>query len=242
MKQRLVNFKDSFKFDITFLKILLYDMLFYAIVVPTLFLASYLMTSLMGGIDPNILTQEMIAAKSPAIQAVASQMESVLVVAVITSILTILITLAAWSLSRGLIYTKLLKKKLTKKLFFKFAGSTFVLAILITNLLLVTSIVSKIISPYLLYAVILIITYFLILNFVALVKTNKIFCSIGDALSIGTKKLPKLIIPCILILVVFAVLSALILLTPLKSTKLIPLVIFALFMTWARIYFVSELK
>ena len=245
MNKQLTLFKDSFKLDITFIKVIIFDLLFYVILIPSFFVVGILLNKWAQKMDLDMLNQQILTKSAEEIQALTSQVQSFIAILIITVVILVLIILAAWSLSRGLIYTTLLKKKLTKGYFLKFMLLNLIIGIVALILLIFFSVIVNAIPPaiYLFYAVVLIAGYLSVLMCVLFTKKNKIFNSIVKGFSEGAIKLKKLIIPCVLILVVFIILSLISFLlgrAQLTITPYISLLIFVIFMAWARIYFVRQ--
>jgi len=249
LKKQLIDFKDSFKLKPNFLKIMLFDLLFYVITIASLFFFGFVISKYSEKIPAGMLNADIFSRSPEELSLLASNMQGFYIAIIVSVIASIIITLAAWSLSRGLIYTNLLKKKLTPRYFFKLLGLNTLLAIIILILLVFLSVIVKIIpaAGYVLLALILIAIYFITLIYIYFTKSDKLFKSIGTALSKGTKAIPKLIFPCFLIIVVYIlinIISSLIkkALQANTATYIISLLIFIVFLAWARIYFTEEVS
>ena len=241
LKKELMQFLNSFKLKFNFIQILLYDLLFYAIIVPSLLFIPNFLNKQGAKIDQSLLTQEAIMkATEVELQLFYSQLRNLVIAAVVGIAALLLIALLAWSLSRGLIYTKLLKKKFTSKYFKKFIGLNLVLGI---ALLVITPFLATLLKVQLIYlslAILLIIAYFTTMIYIQFTKNNLIFASIGDGLSFGAKNILKLIIPIILIIIVGYILMKVSYNLP--EISFAPLILVAAYMAWLRIYFINKVN
>lgn len=239
--KQLIDFKNSFKPNLLFLKVILFDLLFYLITIPTFIFIGNFLTKQTSKLDLTALEQQLISPE------LSSQVQHFFTIFILTIAAIVIITLAAWSLSRALIYTTILKKRLTLKYFFKFAALNLIFAIVALIILVffgtLVAAAPKII--YLFYAVVLIAAYFILLAYYFFTKKNEIFNAIGTALTIGATKLSQLFLPCLLILAVLAILSLLTLLLSILGIIMPPfisLLIFTVFLAWARLYFIPQVE
>ncbi len=145
-----------------------------------------------------------------------------------------------------MIYTTILKKKLTKTHFLKAMGFNFIFGITALVITIFFTSIAKVLpySSSIFLLIFAIISYFLFIIYVYFTKTLKVFSSIGYGLSTGIKKLNKLAIPYLLIILVLAALTVLSFfigrVRPLSSY--FSLIIFVAFMSWARLYFIPEVE
>jgi len=239
MRKQLINFKDSFKLNLDFLQIFLYDLLFHVIFLPLLFLTKKIISSKTQNLD--LTSFQNIASQSAAqINMLTSQLSSLLTTLIISTVFLITLTLAAWSFSRGLIYTKILKKKLTLKYFFKFMLLNLILGIIILfSLASFTVLIKFSFFKILLVFAILITIYLLTFTYIYFTKKNQIFYAIGKSIQ-AIPKIKTLFIPCLLILVIFLIITLIISLLRLTLSPYIALLILTAFLTWARLYFIPE--
>jgi hypothetical protein len=196
---QLETFKKSFKIDTTLIKIILFDLLFYAITIPSFILMGIFLNKKSQGIDLAALNQNILAKSAEEVQLLATQMQNYFISFIGAIILAIIIVLAAWSLSRGLIYTNLLKKRLTWKYFFKTMGLNLLFAIIAIILLVFFSVLVQAIMPSvnLFLLVALIIIYFIMLSMIYFTETGKVFKGIGKAFSQGGSSLPYILLAVI---------------------------------------------
>ncbi|MBD3355380.1 hypothetical protein GF361_05350 [Candidatus Woesearchaeota archaeon] len=239
MKKQLNNFKDSFKLNTDFLQIYIYDLLFYAIILPSLFFVQRLLSKRTSNLD--LASIQDLASQSPAqISMVTAQLNSFMAVFIASVVFMIILVLAAWSLSRGLIYTKIMKKKFNIKYFLKFMLLNLILGVIFLLLLASFSVFIKISSFKILLVISALITVYLwAFTYIYFTKKNEIFYAIGKAVQ-AAPKIKTLFIPCLLILAVFIILTAVFSLLRITLSPYIALLILALFLTWARLYFVPE--
>ncbi|MBW2995967.1 hypothetical protein KY332_01570 [Candidatus Woesearchaeota archaeon] len=244
IKKQLKQFIESFKLKFNFIQIIFYDLLFYAIVYPSTYLAGKIITKQGSKISPESLTQEAMAQITPdQLKLLMADVNTLMFTTIIVGILLAVILLLSWSFTRGMIYSTLLKKKFTKKYFKKLIGLNLFLAVILIPILLFISGLLKTKIIALMYASTILLTaliYFIALIFIKLTKTNKVFESIGNALEFGAKNIPKLLIPGILILAAGYIIRLLSTLAP--QILIISVLLYAAYMAWARIYFVSEVE
>jgi len=246
LKKQLHDFKDSLKINLDFLQLLLYDLLFYAIAIPSAIIFGKLIANQTKTMDLTSLNQGLLAQQATAeLQSIMSQVGHLLLFFFIGLFLLIIIVLAAWALSRGLIYNKLLNKKLTKAFFFKFMAMNLLFGFFLAMIffLLGTFVtVSKIfIIPF--YASFFVCSYFITLTYIFFTKKVKVFEALGDSLSKGAAIFPKIWLPCLLILIMFMVLGAVNqIATRLGAQQFIYILTLALYTCWARIYFVRAVE
>ncbi len=235
MKNLLNPFKTK-----EFIFILLYDLLFYAIFIPCSYLFAFAINKKTNAIDLSALEQQTINTVSIAeSELILSQMQSLVTWMVGLGILLASIAILSWSLSRGLIYTRLLKEKFNKKYFIRFALLNLIVLIIIAILsIVIFSLVS--IHPYALLLYIpffAIASYFITLTYIKFTKNIKIFKSIKRGLKAG---FTKNIIPALIILGIFILLNLLASILPYNI--IIYTALLLVFMAWARMYFVDEVK
>ena len=88
--------------------------------------------------------------------------------------------------------------------------------------------------------ILLAMAYFTSLIYIQFTKKNETFNSIGKGLELGAKKLKTLLLPGILIIAVWLIINKIESLLP-KSIYL-SIIIFVVYMAWARIYFVNRVE
>ena len=245
-KTELKEFINSFKLKFNFIQILLFDLIFYIVVLPSIYLAALIINRQGVKVDTTLLTPEAIATASELeITLLSSQVRSLVVWTLVSFAVVFILALLTWSFTRGLIYTKLLKQKFTLKYFKKFIGLNIFLIMALIPILVFLAVLLKaelmsfiVVSVALLLAV----AYFISLIYIQFTKNKqlKVFASIGEGLSLGAKKFKKLLLPGILIIIVGYIINVIsVRLPPSTYTSII---LFAIFMAWARIYFVSTVE
>lgn len=243
VNKQLNSFIDSFKQGKTFLKMIGYDLIFYVITTISIVLGGLLLQRQIAKVDTNMLNQQILQRSAEELQALNSQLKIFIIIFFAVLVVVLAAAILAWSWSRGLMYAELLKKKLTKKFYWKFAGLN---AILGVAAIIFLGIFSRIIelswAIYLFYALVLVIAYFVAFIYIYYTKTNhEIFNSIGKGLTMGAKNVDKMILPCALILIVFAVLSVInYLVQRAFPFAYLPLIMLIIISAWARPYFISE--
>jgi len=249
IKNLFKDFIDSFKPKISWLYIMLFDFLFYGISILVIKAVGSYLTKKSAAINLPDITN--LNALNPAdLEAIAMQMQNLFITIVVLITLVLIVILLGWSLSRGLIYSILLKKKFTKKSFGKFTLLNLFLFITIFVILVFFTAVGAVLATlitsyrYVFFVIFLAIIYYLSLNYIFFTKKNKVFESIGKALTFGTKNMLTLFIPCLLILIVSLLLSRLQLIISIQAqiAPFLSLVIFVIFMAWARNYFVQTVE
>ena len=243
MQKQLKDFIKSFKADKIFLNIILYDLIFYLIATVSFVLGGYALRTQVGKVDTSMLNQYILQRSPEEIQVLNSQMKAFFAVFILTILGVLIALLAAWSLSRGLMFTSILKKKFNKNYFLKFAGLNLIIGAAAVAVILLFSRFIEIPSVfYIFYAVVLILVYFIAMIYTYFTKkNNQIFNSIGKGLTIGIKKLKHMFIPLLLILAVFVILSFLNYgIQRYYQIKYLSIILLIIYSAWARPYFVSE--
>jgi hypothetical protein len=246
IKKTLKDFVNSFKPNIIWLYIMMFDLLFYGISVLLIKSVGSYLSEKSAAI--NLPVRDIAAMSAEQLKPLASHLQNFFIAIILLVILSFIIIMAAWSLTRGLIYSALLKKKFTKAYFKKFFLLNLFLTMPLAIILVFFTAIGLVLQgifyhyKYVYYLVILAVSYYLAINYISFTKKNKVFDSIAKSLEFGIKKLHKLLLPCLLILIVSIMLPAVISLIPIPLTAmpLISLIAFVLFMAWARIYFIQE--
>jgi len=267
-KDFLENWKiffNSFKLSSDFLYILFYDLLFYGIIRPLIYLFSYLMSRKMSAIDPDILSKlnslaNVTASQSLQIQQAAQAMNSFFYTLIIGVILMILITLFAFTLTRALIWNHLLKKKFDIKKYLRFNLLNLVLAVIlavilyillkirigITGLFVKISFNFAVVLSGILYLLIFIaIIYFVSLVYINYTKKAEVFGSLTRVFRLIKTRFQKISISYLFILLASAVITLIAMLRWLLPVYLQSYLNYALvliFLAWMRIYIVKIIK
>ena len=244
-----MTFLDSFKFKKNFLYIIGYDLLFYIIAVIFVKLFGFIIEKMSSGVDMSILNRAVLDPSPAQVEIVTQTVmgaKAVVYVFAIFVVLYLVILLFAWSLSRGLIYCTLLKKKFNSKYYWKFLllNLVFFVPLLIMFFSFVYVIKELPYAIYVLMFLILAVSYFLTLSYIKF--DHKVFKAIGSALEFGFTKIHKMLIPFVLILLMFFVMSFITSgVNRMVSFGLKPyvsVVLFVVYMAWARIYFVRVVE
>lgn len=264
MKNQIKKLKESFSLNKQFLVSYLYDILFYIIILPCFFISFYILSSASSNIDSSLL--ENIASLAPEkAQIIISQWYSLVALSLALALLLFIIASAAWSLSRSLIYTSMLKEKFSLNYYIKFflLNIFYLLKFIfffIIPLACFTSVITIVIGPGEAFAkfitlvmmiAVLILSYFISLSYIIFTKNKekKIFKSWTGSLDTGIANIKRFLFPSAVIFIFFAIIGVIISnmpllterisLSPFISVILIAL-IFTLFTTWARRYFIME--
>ena len=248
LKQEFRLFLDSFKVKKNFFYIIGYDLMFY--IIATVFVSIFggILTKISSTVDLNLINKALLDPTPAQMKVIETTVNNakVLVYLLVASIfLYLLIILFSWSLSRGLIYANLLKKKFNSKFYWRFLLLNLVYFVPLILISLAFIYVIKEIPQafYVFILVLLVMFYFLTLSYIFFIKGNKVFKATGNAIEFGFTKLHKLAIPLLLIIVVFIVISFISsLINRILGFGIQPfvsLIVFLIFMAWARIYFVK---
>ena len=103
IKKQLIDFKDSFKLNMSFLNIIIFDLLFPVITMPAIFLIRQFLVKKTQELDMSSLQQAALSQSTEQIAALSAQANQYLTAIILSIAVMIIIMLAAWSLSRGLI-------------------------------------------------------------------------------------------------------------------------------------------
>ncbi|MBW2978203.1 hypothetical protein KY331_05125 [Candidatus Woesearchaeota archaeon] len=245
--KKLKDFKDSFKPKITWIYIMLFDLLFFAVAILTLKGVGSFLEKKMAVI--NMPEGDLLSMTQEQLQPITAQLQDLVISIGISVILVFIVMIAIWSLSKGLIYCTILKKKFTKQYFKKFfllnLFLSIVIIIILTFLMTVGSVLKELVAfRHIFYIFLLAVAYYLSINYIFFTKHNKVFESIGKTLTFGTKNILKLLIPCLLIYIPFQIIFTTLTLIPIPLffAPFVSLIIFVIFMAWARNYFVQEVN
>ena len=208
------------------------------------------MGNITKNVDPSLLQNQeaLLQASETQLAALYSDLKTLVIATLSILIITVLALLLGWSLSRGLIYTKILKKKFNWDFFKRFVGLNVIISIIFIILLLIISALVQTQIKSMIYAgliILVVLIYYITIIYIQFTKTKKIFASIGEGLSKGTKIIPKLIIPLILILLVgigFNLISKLLILMGIPQSTYITILLLALYLAWARLYLLPEVN
>ena len=146
----LKEFTDSFKLGMIHLKVILFDLLFYAITIPFFYAAGFFLAKQAEKMNLDLLNNQLLSRSAEEIQALSSQVQGLFFILIGAIVVVLAVIISAWSLSRGLVYTTLLKKRLTKDYFLKFAGLNLVLGVVFIAVVALFSRLSRT-TPSMLY-------------------------------------------------------------------------------------------
>ena len=237
------HIKEAFKKE-AFLKIILYDLMFYFITAVSFFAIGKLITTWATSLDLAQLGPQILSQSGDQIASLNASIFYFIIALILLILLGLIILVAAWSFSRGMMYALLLKKKFDKTLFWKNFGFNFLISLLIILILLLFSrLIAFSSAIYIFYVVILVVMYFTALTYIQITKSKEIFSSIGKALSFGTKEIKKLWFPVALITALaFGIGYSNTFLQRFIPSKYVGLALLILFAAWARMYFVQEVE
>lgn len=230
------------------------DALFYLILAPSFMLFSYIINKQADMVDKSLLNEQILYQAPEKINQLNQSLEALLIVLIAAGLLLLLVAVVSWSLSRGLAYTQLTKKKFTKDYFIRFSLMNLLYFILV-SLIVVLPFVLFISSiqfmlsqgPVLAYTILivmilssLLISYLINLSYaIFTLKNNLILSSIGNSIIKSANIIKEIWPTCLIISIIFILLGIIINIIPIKW---ISLVIFIGFTAWARRYFVISVK
>lgn len=265
----LDRIKDSLKPTKECFKIFGFDILFYAILIPSFALFTYIINSFTENIDTSLLSEQIIYESPEMIQALNSSLQSLLIAFISGGIIFFILAVLGWSISRGLCYSKLLKKKFNKeyliKLFFMnlFYAVFIGLIIILPFLALISSINAILQGGRILAYIVLIISnvvlfliaYMISTSYIIMTKKDtKIFESIGKAITKCAKNLKNIYKEGIIIIVATMIITAVLLRvqnyivfnTTQNAGAIITMIVTIIFLattsTWARNLFVKKME
>jgi len=268
MNKHLQNYFNSFKLKSEFFCTLIVDGLSIGVIIGLFFFFAKFLESkamqLTGGQDVLQLKQMMLTASPETVQLFAAQLKSFVLISFIGGIIIILAALFIFSLSRSLVWYKLLKIKLTKKNYWKWNTFNLILLVLllvycfifiIVKIVLV-QLVSLINNPTLLQLFnnfltligILIFISFLFIAYYSFAQKYKVWIAIGNAFNLIKSKWTKLWKVYLFALLTLTVISIIIFYIE-KALMyqsgwlgiLLSTIIFLLFISWARIYLLKTI-
>jgi hypothetical protein len=239
--------KDSLKLDKRFLFVLLYDILFYIIIIPSVYVYIYfinkqteLMKSLIGTED----IASYIASASPTeISFLTGDMRALVLTFIIGAVIVFLIGLFSYSLSRSLIWNYLSKKKFDIIRYLKFNVLNLILFfafLIIFGIYAFLMVLSRTVFGIILIFFMLAIFYFIFSLNLEFIRTGRIFHSIGNAFKRMDKKVYLLSLPVFIIIGVIAVVFGLFFAQILYTTIVVLLLI--IFASWMRIFVLETQK
>ena len=244
---------NSFKeLDITYLHTILYDILLYSFWFLTFTLYGTIVPKLLKGMENIDIVELQTSMSAEQAELTLQTLQSTITQFILLTILLVLLILASYALFKGLIWTKILKKKFTWKYFRKFIALNllyvlFAVVVFILPVLLVLLGIEA--GFWLLFLQILFVFvaivyfYFRTISNILFTKTKKI-SSFFNAFGKGVDKFKKLVMPLVFMLLTF--LAILLLSTVLNLvSETISLIIAGLlllvFIAWVRIYFVKSI-
>lgn len=232
--------KNSFKLDKRFIFVILFDLLFYAIIIPCFFAYAYLINK-QAEIMQNLIGTEDIASylfsASPAeISFLTGDMRVLVLTFVAGAIILFLIGLFSYSLSRSLIWNYLLEKKFSLKRYLKFNVLNLILLIaffIIFSIYSILMLLSRWVFGIILIFFMLAIFYFIFALYIEYSRTGRIFHSIGNAFKRMDKKVYLLSLPVFIIIIIISIAIGLFIAQSLYTIVTVLLII--VFAGWMRV-------
>lgn len=258
-------FIDSFKLKSNFLYIILYDLLFYVIIIPLFILFTVILNKKSAAIDPEILSKfttmtNITAAQTQELELMAQSMQSFFYFFIMGIIFLIIATLLAFTLSRTLIWNHLLKKKFNLKKYLKFNILNILLAIALAIVFLIilklrmpvmTILVNislnfvLIVSSLLFLIIFMAISYFASLIYINYTLTAKVFNSFDKTFKLIKNKFENISYSYVFILItaiIISLIARIIWLLPFYIQKYFNIGVVILFLAWMRMYIIDVLK
>lgn len=207
-------FKKSFRLKANFGYVFLLDLLFYVIMVPVFYLCALLVQARANQIDVAGLQAAMTSTAQIGgqMQAVLHDLKSFIIIMIFSAVLFLVIALFSYSLSRLLIWNYIVKKKFRCVKYLKFV---------VLNLMLIIPVGVVFAIPFFLmrinyfagiifmYAVLVMLAYFVFMVYMEYAETSQIFSSIGNAFKRINKRTFVSYALCLLVyLVIFGIYAA----------------------------------
>jgi hypothetical protein len=257
VKTLLKSFKLSNKLKITFL----IELVFMTIIVSLASLFNWLLTvksnTFSNGQTPEQVKLLFASMGPDQMNSFVNQLQSYLYFLIIGFIIIAVTTLILFSLSRAMIWSKLLKNKLSIKNWKRWVLLN--IAILVPILLfliiyaivkiminlIITSVITNnnallIVNLVINYALFLFLLIFIFLVFYSFAKDQKVWQSIGHSFSLIKKTFWKYYLFVLIVSLLMNVIGYLISL--LIASLIINMILLVLFISWARVYLVKVLK
>ncbi|MFC1734194.1 hypothetical protein ACFL6I_28150 [candidate division KSB1 bacterium] len=240
--------------SLTFLLIFAFDLVFFALMYPLIYLYGYFINRLIApymGLDVASLTSQ----STDQLAIYQQSLTNLIVFTVLLTIALVLLLVLVWSVSRALIWTRLLARKMTFRYFGKFyllnlvwiAISTIVL-VFFGTIFYASGSANKIlgiITGIIFLIVFITLVYLMyILYYVFTKGDNLVWKSLKEAFVLGTMRCPKLTLPVVLVLgtVVVSFATLLFKLLPKIMMDVLSYVVFFGVFAWVKIYAVDVLK
>lgn len=234
--------------------IVMYDLIFYVLLFPLFYGYGYLINMLVKpfkDLDTSALTSKTAEQLALYQQSLSGVIVFVFLISIVFSLLFVLI----WSLSRAFMWTKLLDKKLTGRYIGKFYLLNMIWMFLVSVLFIIASVVfysvasastvGGIVVGIIMALLLVIVVYFMYILYYKFSHELKIFRSLLDMVVLGFTKLPRLILPLLLVvctLAVVTVLSYVLKLLPQIAMEVISYLLFFGIFGWVKLYAADVLK
>jgi hypothetical protein len=266
MSKIFKDFLYSFKFGNMHLKQILYDSLFWLVMIIVMFGLKYMLSYGMNGIDASSLNSNLMQKSAEEIQDISGSVAKLGFFVVSAIVIMVVSAIGMLGFTRGIIYSIIMAKKFSSKIFWKFAG-LYLIILLLSPIVLIflsfaTTFIKNINSVGMMYTMLglLILITGLILYVLTIVsayiaKTGELFNAIGKGLSTAFGKFNRLYIPLCFVLLIFVLSSFLfsLLQAAMRSwymstssavvsgiSSFLPFVYVIVFAAWARTYVVKE--
>jgi len=236
--------------DITYLHTILYDILLYSFWFLTFTLYGTIVPKLLKGMENIDIVELQTSMSAEQAELTLQTLQSTITQFILLTILLVLLILASYALFKGLIWTKILKKKFTWKYFRKFIALNllYVLFAVVVFILPVLLVLLGIKAGFWLLFLQIIIGIILIMYFyfrtisnILFAKTKKI-SSFFKSFEKGADKFKKLIIPLLYIVLIFMIISLISMILNIFPEIIVMIfssILLLAFISWARIYFVK---
>lgn len=181
----------------------------------------------------SIDLSDIISQTEAQLQATISTLRGFALFAMLTAVLFLLLLIISWTLCQGIIYTALLKKKFSLRHFEKFLILNLIWIIpwlILIFMILFVGKTENFIAPILILA--LLFLHFSLILYTLFAKNNKLG-QIKQALKLGITKIHHFIMPYLIIIITFIILSQLNLL---NINYLIIAFVYLLFFSWLQNY------
>lgn len=234
--------------------IVMYDLIFYVLLFPLFYGYGYFINMLVKpfkDLDTSALTSKTAEQLGLYQQSLSGVIVFVFLISIVFSLLFVLI----WSLSRAFMWTKLLDKKLTGKYIGKFYLLNMIWMLLVSVLFIIASVVfysvasasavGGIVVGIIMALLLVIVVYFMYILYYKFSHELKIFRSLLDMIVLGVTKLPRLILPLLLVVCTLAVVTALsyvLKLLPQIAMEIISYLLFFGIFGWVKLYAADVLK
>lgn len=242
IKKNTKYFVDSFKVDLRFLYCILYDFICYGIIFLVLRVYQNLLTKLLMKMpNPSIL--QSMDPSNPEITQTLAALKGVFFSLILYSILFFIVAFLIWCLFKGLIWKQMFNQRFTFKFYKKFLlANVLWLVIWLIPIILFFIFVKQNVLVYLLIIIFFLMIYLTYILYIKSIKEKKIKKIIKATFRVGFKRIHHFIIPVILMIIVFLILTQIYWLFKGLSQgvqAIILLFILIVFIAWTRFYWIN---